>query len=391
MRIAFYAPLKAPGHPTPSGDRRMGRLIVAALKAARHEVFVASEMRTYCGTPLAARQGAIRDAAQAEAARIIEEMETPPDVWFTYHVYYKAPDWIGPIVAAHFVIPYVIAEASHAPKRAAGPWAIGHAGVKQAIAAADAVINLTRLDRAMVEPLVVTPGESVYLPPFIDTEPFTAAADNAAAHRAALAAELSLDPASRWLLSVAMMRAGSKLESYKALGEVMGAVKSDCWTLVIVGDGPERAAVEEALAGLGDRVVYAGERSEEALPAIYAACDLYVWPAVHEAYGMALLEAQAAGTAVVAGRVRGVPDVVEEGAGGMLAPEGDYAALAGLIDLLLEDETERRELGRLGRNLVSRRRNLQKAAAAIDGVLQRTHLRAAPAAAPVLIAQDDES
>ena len=38
MRIAFYAPLKAPGHATPSGDRRMGRLIVAALEAARHRL-----------------------------------------------------------------------------------------------------------------------------------------------------------------------------------------------------------------------------------------------------------------------------------------------------------------------------------------------------------------
>ncbi len=380
MRIAFYAPLKAPGHPTPSGDRRMGRLIVAALEAARHDVFVASEMRTYCGTPA---QGAIREAAEAEAKRIIGAIDTPPDLWFTYHVYYKAPDWIGPTVAAHFAIPYVIAEASYAPKRAAGPWAIGHAAVERSIAAADAVINLTRLDKAMVEPLVAPPAESIYLPPFLDAEPFTAAAGEAASHRAALAEELCLDRARTWLLAVAMMRRGPKMESYEALGEVLAAVKSDGWTLIVVGDGPERAPVEAALAPLGDRVVFAGERPADALAAIYAACDLYVWPAVHEAYGMALLEAQAAGTAAVAGRVRGVPDVVEEGIGGMLAAPGDNAALAGLIDLLLDDETLRGKLGRRGSDRVGRQRNLAQAAAAIDGVLQRAYMRGAPVRTPV--------
>ncbi len=44
-----------------------------------------------------------------------------PQAWFTYHLYYKAVDWIGPRVAAALDIPYLVAEASHAPKRARGP------------------------------------------------------------------------------------------------------------------------------------------------------------------------------------------------------------------------------------------------------------------------------
>ena len=47
MRIAFYAPLKSPDHPVPSGDRQMARLLVAALRHAGHDVEIASELRSY--------------------------------------------------------------------------------------------------------------------------------------------------------------------------------------------------------------------------------------------------------------------------------------------------------------------------------------------------------
>src|SRR3546814_13479289 len=49
-----------------------------------------------------------------------------PQLWLTYHLYYKASDWIGPKVARALRIPYVVAEASVAYKRAAGPWAASH-------------------------------------------------------------------------------------------------------------------------------------------------------------------------------------------------------------------------------------------------------------------------
>ena len=102
MRIAFYAPLKAPTHPAPSGDRRMARQLVSALRFAGHTVDVASTFRSFDGNP--ARQDAVRDAAEAEADRIVRDYRARsggrrPEVWFTYHLYYKAPDWIGPRVS----------------------------------------------------------------------------------------------------------------------------------------------------------------------------------------------------------------------------------------------------------------------------------------------------
>ena len=74
----------------------------------------------------------------AAADRLIAQYRTLPEArrpraWFTYHVHYKAPDWIGPRVADALEIAYVIAEGSRAAKRADGPWALGHQGAEAAL------------------------------------------------------------------------------------------------------------------------------------------------------------------------------------------------------------------------------------------------------------------
>jgi hypothetical protein len=88
VKIAFYAPLKAPDHPVPSGDRQMARLLVKALDKGGFDVKVASTLRAFQAEPrpLAVLQ---RDA-NAEKARIGQEWSKDgrPDLWFTYHLYY---------------------------------------------------------------------------------------------------------------------------------------------------------------------------------------------------------------------------------------------------------------------------------------------------------------
>src|SRR5262249_60106429 len=99
------------------------------------------------------------------------------------------------------------------------------------------------------------------------------------------------------------------------------------WRAVLVGDGPARSEVETLMAPLGERVQFAGLVTREKLPPLYAAADLYLWPAINEAYGMAFLEAQAAGLPVVAGYSGGVAAVVAEGQSGWLKPAGGGPAL----------------------------------------------------------------
>src|SRR5215472_10899710 len=177
MRIAFYAPLKPPDHETPSGDRRVARLLLDALRLAGHEPVLASHLRSFDPVGRAFRQKKLaahgRQAAERLIARWRAHPETAPGLWFTYHLYYKAPDWLGPAVSAALCIPYVVAEASFATKRAAGPWDIGHRAVEAALRQADRVIGLNTADRDGVLPLLAHPERYVALPPFLDASAYS--------------------------------------------------------------------------------------------------------------------------------------------------------------------------------------------------------------------------
>ncbi len=364
MRLAFYAPMKPPDHDVPSGDRRMARLLMAALTQAGYSVELASKLRTFDKTGDQAIQQGMRDNSEAEVARLIKRWsaspEEVPEAWFTYHVYHKAPDWIGPAICQYFDIPYYIAEASHAPKQLNGPWHMGYEGAEQAIRAADCVFHMTTLDGACLAPLIGPENRLVYLPPFLDVDPFLAAMDRTYDVGQAIEEAGGLKDRIN-LLSVAMMRSGDKMQSYRELGQNLARLKFDNWQLIVVGDGEKRQEVEGVLSVLGEKAVYLGTLQLGQLAAVYSASDLYVWPAAGEAYGMAFLEAQCCGLPVVAGHVRGVPDVVLDGETGLLAPEGDGAAFATYIDKLLYSSSRRSQMSEAARRFVVEERSMTHA------------------------------
>jgi glycosyltransferase involved in cell wall biosynthesis len=375
MRIAFYAPLKPPDHPVPSGDREMARRLLAALAAGGHSAAVASRFRCFDGEGNAARQAELRAQGTEEARRLVGRGAAgpggePPQAWLTYHLYHKAPDFLGPTVASALGIPYLVAEASHAPKRAQGPWAAWHVEAAAAISRADAVLAVTARDAECLRALVRPPARLLLFPPFVDATPFAAARRGRDAHRAALAARLAIDAAAPWILAVGMMRARAKLASYALLARALRRLPDLPWHLLVVGDGPARGEVERALAGLGPRrVELLGEVAPETLPAVYATCDVYAWPAADEAYGMALLEAQAAGLPAVAGREGGVPDVARDGTTALLVPPRDPAVFAEALRALLTDPERRRRMGEAAAAFVCAERDLPAAAARLDCVL----------------------
>lgn len=122
---------------------------------------------------------------------------------------------------------------------------------------------------------------------------------------------------------------------------------------VVVGDGERRRELEGAAArsGLGDRIHFLGWRRD--LDRIYADLDVVALSSWNEGSPVSLIEAMAAGCPVVATRVGGVPDVVDDGVHGHLVGAGDPAGLATAIAGLLGDPHRRHAMGQAGRARVS--------------------------------------
>ena len=379
MEIAYYAPLKTPTHGTPSGDRRVAALLMDALQRSGHSVNLISNFSSYDKNGDAERQAALRDQGIELAHRLVAQWRdgtdgARPDLWLTYHLFYKAPDWLGPLVSAALGIPYVVVEASYATKRAGGPWAIGHDACRNAIKSAALVVCPSRDDIEGVRALVDTPEQILHLPPFLDLDPFLGAREERDAYRSKLTADHHLDTRLPWILVVAMMRPGDKLASYEQLASALARLADLDWQLIVAGDGPARTQVEAAFQRtLPGRSLFLGEKSLTELAPLYAACDVFAWPAVNEAYGMAMLEAEAAGLAVVSSNLRGVPDVVVHGRTGLLAPPGDEVAFAGLLRELLTNPVRRSAMGKVAAHFVSHERGVDVAAKRLSDALARLH------------------
>ncbi|WP_426417752.1 glycosyltransferase family 4 protein [Aestuariirhabdus sp. LZHN29] len=299
QRVAFYAPMKSPNYPTPSGDQRIARLFMGALAEAGYSVELASELRCWEGQGERLQQGMIRQKAQAECERLINDYGSlpkgqRPDYWFTYHLYHKAPDWIGPAVSKALGIPYVIAEASIANKQRDGSWSAGWQQSRVALGQAAAVVTLNPRDEPALHDCVLR--ERIHhLTPFLEYAPPPLSS------RAVVADQFGMDPQATWLVTSAMMRPGDKLASYERLSCSLSGLSGQNWQLLVIGDGKEREAVEALFADKSDRVFFAGELSMNEIQHCLPACDLFVWPAVNEAIGMAMLEALNAGVPVLSG------------------------------------------------------------------------------------------
>jgi glycosyltransferase involved in cell wall biosynthesis len=369
MRVAFYAPLKPPDHPVPSGDRRIARLLMTAIKNAGHHVTIASRLRTLDRQGDRQNQEMIKRRGMALANRyILRHAENPPDLWFTYHLYHKAPDWLGPAISQAFSIPYVVAEASVAPKQAGGPWAMGHETVCTALHRARRVLVLNPDDIECLAPIVAEPSRLFSVPPFIDTKPPRHAAAARETHRRRLAERFRLDRNKVWIAVTAMMRSGDKLDSYRVLGKTAHRLRDLPLVWLVAGDGPERATVEAMLDGT--QVVYLGASDRADVDALHAAADIAVWPAIREAFGMALLEAQAAGLPIVAGASPGVAQIVENEITGLLTPSSDDTMLAEAVRRLIQAPELRREMSARAMQKAEQVNDLVAATQHIDRLLR---------------------
>jgi glycosyltransferase involved in cell wall biosynthesis len=137
---------------------------------------------------------------------------------------------------------------------------------------------------------------------------------------------------------------------------------------VIAGEGPERKTLEAALdrLRLRERVHLAGECTQSELGKLFRSARVFVLPCIiapdgdRDGLPNVILEALAAGVPVVTTPVAGIPEVIEEGRTGLLAPAGDAPALAARIEELLKNETLCRRMAVLGRSVVEEQFNLAR-------------------------------
>jgi N-acetyl-alpha-D-glucosaminyl L-malate synthase BshA len=123
--------------------------------------------------------------------------------------------------------------------------------------------------------------------------------------------------------------------------------------LIMCGDGPERAGAEELAVALGvaDAVDFVGKQPQSVVRNYLSIADLLLLPSLTESFGLVALEAMASEVPVVATRVGGIPELVEEGETGYLFEIGDVDGMARRAASILTDEHERSRLGRRGREV----------------------------------------
>lgn len=120
--------------------------------------------------------------------------------------------------------------------------------------------------------------------------------------------------------------------------------------LILAGDGSENQALRQLSAelALGDRVVFWGRADRATAPQLFKGCAFFVLPSRHEPFGIVNIEAMAAGKAVIATRVGGVPEIVTHGQNGLLVPSGDVASLAKTMQELSADAALKERLAACG-------------------------------------------
>ena len=153
------------------------------------------------------------------------------------------------------------------------------------------------------------------------------------------------------------------------LFEALAALPSGMARLDLIGEGPDRARLEELAAPLGDAVRFLGHRGQGEVAAALAECDALVLPSFAEGVPVVLMEAMASARPVIATPVGGVTELVEDGVSGHLVAPGEAGELARAIAALAAaGPAERRRMGEAGRARVAEAFDVAGAAGALEAL-----------------------
>ncbi len=355
MRILFYTPFKPLDHPQPSGDWVIATGLYEYLVKRGHAVQKVSSLRSrwiFWKPWLWIRVIQERRRARQQIA------EFRPQVWLTYHTYYKAPDLLGAAVCRQAVLPYVVFQGCYSTKRKRDwrTWP-GYVMNRRALCAARLVLSNRREDMVNLERLL-PPDRLAYVAPGIHPEDFSF--DEAA--RSALRRDWNVgeEPV---ILSAAMFRPDVKTEGLAWVIRTCGELcrRGKAVYLVIAGDGQERPRLQKlAEEQLPGRTRFVGKLPRNEMHRFYSAGDIFAFPGIRESLGMVYLEAQSCGLPVVAFANGGIPEVVRNQETGFLVPLFAFEPYLQALDRLLSDKGLRRKMGQEGQKYVRKTHDLDQ-------------------------------
>lgn len=295
MNIAYYMPFKPMGHPNPSGDLVTGTELYNFLKEKGHTIEPVSQLR--CRWLYLKPWKLVQ--LPREISRSIHRCQSlRPDIWLSYHSYYKAPDLLGPTCCRRLDIPYILFQGIYSTKRRRNikTWP-GFWLNRRTLLAARMIFTNKRADKKNLLRLL-PPDRICYVPPGIHPE------DYGFDKKAREDLRKSLQVASQTVIfTAAMFRPGVKADGirnvFRSCAELIGQGIS--LKLVVAGDGTERNALQrEADSTLPGAVRFVGKIPRSEMYKYYSAADLFAFPGVQESLGMVYLEAQSCGLPVVA-------------------------------------------------------------------------------------------
>jgi len=272
------------------------------------------------------------------------------------HSHYWLSGWVGQALKARWNVPHVImfhtlGEAknrSHLSEREPDDRIAGERLVAQG---ADRVICASEGERRiLIDHYGVSPQRAVQVPCGVDTDHFRPMS------RAGVRRRLGLPQDEPVLLYVGRIE---PLKGIDILIRAAAQTEGRFRLLVVGGDGKDAERKEELrrLAqelGIAGNVIFQDAVSHDRLPLYYNAADVCVVPSYYESFGLVALEAMACGVPVVASRVGGLLETVQDGRTGYLVPWRCPEPFAERLELLLANEPLRRSLGRMARGAVER-------------------------------------
>ncbi len=366
MRICFYAPFKPLGHPHPSGDLIIAQGLHDFLLQRGHTLLIASKLRSrwiYWKPWLAAK-------LLKERRTVTQKIhDFKPDVWLSYHSYYKSPDLLGPALCRKFQLPYLLFQGIYSTKqRRSIKGAPGFYLNRRCLLRADHLFTNKLVDLKNLR-RIIPEDQLSYIKPGIFPEDFCSSEeDRTAMHRKWQTGD---DPL---LISAAMFRPDVKTESLTWMLKTLQqtAANAPPFKLLIAGDGSERESLERLAADLlPGRVIFVGKIPREDMFQLYSAGDIFVYPGIRESLGMVFLEAQACGLPVVAFDNGGIPEVVQKNQTGLLTQPFAEQEFSEAIQSLLVDRARRKTMGKNAVAYIRNQHDLHKNYLQFEKVLIR--------------------